>query len=94
MPLRRYAGFYRDAIAFDVAGGVLGLSTGYAWSGRGDGWTFANLAGTLRRCACTAPGERGDFLAVPNTALTGSASTWRRARSRSGSCRCRARASP
>ncbi|MDD5563033.1 MAG: DUF748 domain-containing protein [Thermoanaerobaculaceae bacterium] len=73
VPLRRYAAYYRDAIAFDVAGGVLGLSTGYAWSGRGDGWTFANLAGTLRSLRLHRPGERGDFLAVPNTALTGSA---------------------
>lgn len=72
VPLRRYAAYYRDAIAFDVADGVLGLSTGYAWSGSGDGWTLSDLAATLRSLRLHRPGERGDFLAVPETTLTGS----------------------
>ncbi len=30
LPLRRYAAYYRDAVAFEVRDGVLGLPTGYA----------------------------------------------------------------
>jgi uncharacterized protein involved in outer membrane biogenesis len=72
VPLRRYAAYYRDAIAFDVADGVLGVSTGYAWTGRGDGWTLSDLAGSLRALRLHRAGGRGDFLSVPSAALTGS----------------------
>ncbi len=72
VPLRRYAAYYRDAIAFEVADGVLGVSSGYAWTGRGDGWTFANLAGSLRALRLHRPGERGDVLSVPSVVLAGS----------------------
>ncbi len=72
VPLRRYRAYYRDAVAFEVGGGVLGFSTGYAWSGRGDGWTLSNLAATLRSLRLHRAGESGDFLAVPETVLKGS----------------------
>ncbi len=69
VPLRRYAAYYRDAVAFEVRDGVLGLSTGYAWSGSGDGWTLSDLAATLRSLRLHRSGERGDFLAVPEAVL-------------------------
>ena len=73
VPLRRYAAYYRDAVAFEVKDGVLGLSTGYAWSGSSGGWTLSNLAATLRSLRLHRSGERGDFLAIPETVLKGSA---------------------
>ncbi|OYW04796.1 MAG: hypothetical protein B7Z61_08360, partial [Acidobacteria bacterium 37-71-11] len=73
VPLRRYAAYYKDAVAFEVRDGVLGVSTGYAWSGSGDGWTLSDLAATLRSLRLHRAGERGDFLAVPETVLKGSA---------------------
>jgi flagellar motor protein MotB len=73
VPLRRYAAYYRGAVAFEVRDGVLGLSTGYAWSGSGDDWTLSNLAATLRSLRLHRAGERGDFLAIPETVLKGSA---------------------
>ncbi|HQU34364.1 MAG TPA: DUF748 domain-containing protein [Thermoanaerobaculaceae bacterium] len=73
VPLRRYAAYYKDAVAFEVRDGVLGVSTGYAWSGSGDGWTLSALSATLRSLRLHRAGERGDFLAVPETVLKGSA---------------------
>ena len=72
VPLRRYAAYYRDAVAFEVRDGVLGVSTGYAWSGSGDGWTLSNLAATVRALRLHRAAETGDFLAVPETVLKAS----------------------
>ncbi len=74
VPLRRYAAYYRDAIAFEVADGVLGLSTGYAWSGApGGGLGFSGLAATLRSLHLRRAGEREGFLLVREAALEASA---------------------
>ncbi|MBZ5589845.1 MAG: DUF748 domain-containing protein [Acidobacteriia bacterium] len=69
-PLRRYAPYYQDAVAFEIADGVLGLSSGYAWSGaEGGGLTLSGLAATLRSLRLRKTGEQADFLAVPEAGL-------------------------
>ncbi|MCG6963586.1 MAG: DUF748 domain-containing protein, partial [Acidobacteria bacterium] len=73
VPLRRYQAYAAGAIAFDIADGVLGLSTDFGWDGSGGGWTFSNLGATLRSLRLHRPGEDGDFLTVPETVLEGSA---------------------
>jgi len=78
VPLRRYAPYYRDAVAFEVLDGVLGLSFGYVWSGSDSGnWVLSGLAATLRGLRLHRRGEREDFLAVPETLLKESALDFR-----------------
>jgi hypothetical protein len=55
LPLRRYAAYYRDPVAFEVRDGVLGLSTATpdpeaATAGRSRTWRPH-----CARCACTVP---------------------------------------
>jgi uncharacterized protein involved in outer membrane biogenesis len=74
VPVRRYAPYYRNAVAFEVADGVLGLSTAYSWSGgEGNGVALSNLGATLRSLRLRRAGEREGFLVVPEVVLKGSA---------------------
>ncbi|OYV96632.1 MAG: hypothetical protein B7Z68_05300 [Acidobacteria bacterium 21-70-11] len=59
VPLRRYAAYYKDAVAFEVRDGVLGVSTGYAWSGSGDGWTLCLALGELSLAGARLAVSRG-----------------------------------
>jgi uncharacterized protein involved in outer membrane biogenesis len=73
VPLRRYAPYYRNAVAFDVANGVLGVSTAYAWSSEeGKGLVLSALAATLRSLRLHRTGESESFLVVPEITLDGS----------------------
>ena len=73
-PLRRYTPYFRDAVAFEVAEGVLDLSSAYMWSGAvGGDWTLSNLAATLRSLRLRNTGKSEDFLTVKEASLRESA---------------------
>jgi uncharacterized protein involved in outer membrane biogenesis len=73
VPLRHYAPYYRNALAFEVADGVLGVSTAYAWSSEeGKGLVLSGLAATLRSLRLYGAGGPESFLAAPDATLEGS----------------------
>jgi uncharacterized protein involved in outer membrane biogenesis len=73
VPVRRYAPYYRNAVTFEVADGVLGVSTAYAWSSEeGKGLVLSGLAATLRSLRLYGAGGNESFLTVPEATLEGS----------------------
>ena len=71
--LKKYSPYYKEAVRFDVTGGIAGVRTGYRFS-RADGKTEFRITGLASRIAglrLRQREEQEDFLRVPEFEVTG-----------------------